>query len=318
MRQSDKLAQLVSFSSLKGFLLLTSPILISFPRNIECNFQGFSWLAQVSAKLRPLWKTAVRFDARSLRFFDGNLCAPFGALLCDAQKSGVSVSWDNISGGVLEVWSKNEFSRSFGGATMNDIFDTTLAYRQFPLNENPKSFAGYVTQELMSKDLPQMSDEMRREFARSIQEIFDNAQMHSQSASGVFGCGQFFPSQERLAFTLTDLGVGFRRTVEQKTGRTFQDKKAIAWAIQVGHSARAEHGGYGLPTLKEFFARNKGRLQIVSGSGFWELNQFGEQLNTLPHAFPGSFVNMEINTSDETYHQSSTELVAESLKTPLF
>lgn len=297
------------------------PIFISFPRNIECNFDGFSWLAKVAHRLRPLWRTSVEFEAQKLRFFDGNLCAPFGALLQDARKNEIEVSWPNVSGNVLEVWSKNEFSRHFGGAAMNDVYDTTLAYRQFPLAENPKSFAAYVTQELMSKQLPQMSDEMRHEFARSIQEIFDNAQTHSQSASGVFGCGQVFPLKDRLAFTLTDLGVGFRQTVEQKTKCQFEDDKAISWATQTGHSARIGHGGYGLPLLKTFFAQNKGRLQIVSGTGFWEMNEGGERSQRMAHAFPGSFVNLEINTSDETFHRSLVErqnaLLAETLKEPL-
>lgn len=293
------------------------PTFIYFPRNVKCNLQGFSWLSQVAAKLQLLWDAKVVLDATNLQFFDSNLCAPLGALLRDAIDNAVSIELRNVKGEVLKVWSKNEFSRHFGGATMNDVYDTTLAYRQFPLDENPKSFAHYVNQELISKDLP-MTEEMRRDFARNIQEIFDNAQSHSQSKRGVFSCGQHFPNRNRLAFTLTDLGVGFRQTVEKRLGISTTDEKAIAWATQTGNSSRLGNGGYGLPLLKEFFARNKGRMQIVSHSGFWELNENSERVQTLQQPFPGSFVNLEINTGDEDHNGTSAQKLAESLNIPLF
>lgn len=292
------------------------PATIFYPRNIESNEAGFNWLAQVAERLRLLWNDRVTFDARHLRFFDANLCAPFGALLREAIDQKIAIELGAVSGPVLEVWSKNGFMQQFGGIIMNDEFRTTLAYRQFPLQANPKDFARYIEHELMNRerDLPQMSPAMRRDFAYSIQEIFDNAQTHSDSTGGIFSCGQLFPAGDRLAFTLTDLGVGFRHNVERRMGKSCSDAAAIEWATQKGHSTRTDDGGYGLSTLRDFFMRNNGQMQIVSQQGLWELHGSAIRKTTLRYPFPGSFVNLEVNTNDDAYHDS----LAASLNEPLF
>ena len=184
---------------------------ILYPRNVESNEAGFNWLASVASILLPLEREAVTFEARHLRFFAANLCAPFGALLQDAGSRGNTIDVGEVRGTVLGIWSKNLFMERFGGVPMNDTFRATLAYRQFSLTQSAREFADYIQHELMSRDrdLPQMSDEMRREFATSIEEIFDNAQPHCNSQSGNFGCDQLFLTPDRLAFTLTDIGVSF-------------------------------------------------------------------------------------------------------------
>ena len=97
-------------------------------------------------------------------------------------------------------------------------------------------------------------------------------------------------------------------------GQKCSDEVAIEWATQPGHTTRAADGGYGLATLREFFTRNCGRMQIVSQQGFWELDGERVRKTRLRHAFPGSFVNLEINTVDQT---SDSDL-ATALKPNLF
>ena len=207
-----------------------NPIQISIPSRVENNEAGFNWLAKVANRLQPLWREQVYFSGRETTFFEGNLCGPLGALLQDAldHENTISIS-DGVSGKVLDVWCKNDFWRHFGGASRNDVFDTTLAYRQFALAHNRKEFAEYVWRELMSKELPEnMAQGARESFARNIAEVFDNAVSHSQSTPGVFGCGQYFPHQGRLMFTLTDLGNGFRWNIERLRNLKFSDEEAIA------------------------------------------------------------------------------------------
>ena len=104
------------------------PVTIRYPRNVSSNEAGFNWLARVAHRLNPLWKDTVIFDAQH-----------FGALLREALDNQIIIELGAVRGPVLEVWSKNNFMRQFGGVTLNDEFRTTLAYRQFPLQQNPKS-----------------------------------------------------------------------------------------------------------------------------------------------------------------------------------
>jgi len=273
--------------------------MILYPRNVKCDEKGFNWLAGVAHQTMPLWHEHIVFDARHLAFFDANLCAPFGAILHDIEKADNTFDLGRVPGPVLKVWSQNDFGPRFGGGRMNDTYSTTLAYRRFALQENRKVFAAYMQRELLSKDLPEMSHETRTAFAESICEIFDNAGAHSQSENGIFSCGQFFPGRENISFTIADTGVGFRRNIEARTQRTWSDESAIEWATQKGHTTRLENGGYGLAFLKDFFTSNGGRLQIVSGHGFWQIHGQRENKIVLRHPFPGSFVNLEINTREE-------------------
>jgi hypothetical protein len=282
------------------------PLQIPIPRRVESNESGFNWLAEVAHRTGSMWLQQIRFVGEKTSFFEGNLCGPLGALLHVAAEEGNTISiGDEVSGKVLEVWSKNDFWQRFDGASMNDVFDTTLAYKQFPLNYDRREFAAYVAQELMSKELPEnMSQVARTRFARCIAEIFDNAQAHSRSKPGIFGCGQYFPHQFRLLFTLTDLGNGFRWNLENRWKIATSDEKASAWAVERGHTTREDGGGgSGLAQLKDFFAQNGGRMQIVSGFGFWEIQGNVAKQSRLKYRFPGSLVNLEINTADTAVYE---------------
>ena len=77
--------------------------------------------------------------------------------------------------------------------------------------------------------------------------------------------------------------------------------EAILWAIARGHTTRAGgQGGSGLTQLREFFASNSGRMQIVSWQGFWEIDGNVEKHSVLRHPFPVNLVNLALNTQDAT------------------
>ncbi len=86
--------------------------------------------------------------------------------------------------------------------------------------------------------------------------------------------------------------------------------QAILWALQEGNTTRkgSVPGGLGLKLLREFVALNQGRIQIVSDRGYWECGSRGETAKRLDHSFPGTVVNLEINTADN----KSYGLISES------
>ena len=57
-------------------------------------------------------------------------------------------------------------------------------------------------------------------------------------------------------------------------------------------------GGLGLKLLREFVRLNEGRIQIVSDRGYWECDTNGENAVRMEQSFPGTVVNLEINTAD--------------------
>lgn len=72
-------------------------------------------------------------------------------------------------------------------------------------------------------------------------------------------------------------------------------------------------GGLGLKLLREFIIMNKGKIQIVSDKGYWELSGGKISTKTFPEPFHGTTVNIEINTSDTSSYCLSSEIQPEDI-----
>lgn len=286
---------------------------ISFPREVRCDARGYRWLSQVASQLRPLKATTIRLDASKLIWFDANLCAPLGAVLTRARLGINSFDWQLPTGKVLEVWMKNGFSIHLDGPALPDAYDTTIAYRRFSLGEE-KAFISYVGSELLTQGrLPLVTEGAKRRLEGYFHEVFNNAVLHSDSAAGVWTCGQMFPHKERLDFTVTDLGLGFGERVRAFVSDERSDLDCIAWAMEPGHTTRSGDipGGLGLKRLRDFIAENAGRLHIVSGDGCWLFDGKRVLATTLPHPFSGTVINLSFNTLDEDIYQDEVRIESE-------
>ncbi len=154
-----------------------------------------------------------------------------------------------------------------------------------------------------------MSPGLLKKFRESIFEIFSNAVLHSSTRLGIFSCGQFFPKQNKLDFTVADLGVGIRQNVSEYMGRDISAAQAIVWATEKNNTTKGGPvpGGLGLKLLGEFIDLNGGCLQIASDAGYWRRSNKSSSSFTFGHSFPGTIVNIEINTADPHSYILSTE-----------
>lgn len=156
-----------------------------------------------------------------------------------------------------------------------------------------------------------MSDGLSRRFKDSILEIFDNAAVHSETGLGIFVCGQYFHKRNKLDFSIADAGIGIRRKVARELGLKMLSHDAIAWALEAGNTTRRGRipGGMGLKIMRKFVEINHGRLQIVSDRGYWEQCQDGCLIRRrMDDSFPGTVVNIEINTADERSYCLPSEI----------
>jgi hypothetical protein len=141
-------------------------------------------------------------------------------------------------------------------------------------------------------------------------EIFSNSAIHSETKMGIFVCGQYYHLQQRLDFTIADLGIGIRKNLIDKIGLKLPAEKAIHWALEGNHTTKRGPipGGLGLKLLRGFIKLNKGRLQVVSDLGFWEQHPDGSyEMFPLTNPFPGTVVNIQINTADQNSYILSSE-----------
>ena len=220
------------------------------------------------------------------------------------------VSLINLKPDLDTILRKNHFLTKFQKTALIDTNQTTVPFKVFKLQAGEQFFE-YLESYMYGKGIPAMSAVLTKRFQQSLFEIFQNAAIHSRSISGIFTCGQFFPQKHRLDFTIADAGVGIRDNIRQYTGNTKMSScAAIKWALTEGNTTKTgnQHGGLGLKLLKDFIRINKGKLQIVSRFGCYEFSASGDSCRKLDHDFPGTCVNIEINTQDTNSYYLKSEL----------
>lgn len=275
---------------------------------IRSNRQGFSRLADLAAKLESYLFDTVEVDFSPCTWFDANMSAPLGVVFAHAIDNLNEIKIGGLRSNVEVILSKNRFLAGFEFSERTDIHGTTIPYRRFSATDD-RYFAAYLNRHLRGKGIPVMSDALSERFKNSILELFINAVMHSESKLGIFACGQFFPQQHRLDFCVADAGIGIRRKIYKELGLKMNSDKAIEWALQEGNTTKTGNvpGGLGLKLIREFIAMNKGRIQIVSDRGYWESSPGGETLTRIDTPFPGTVINIEINTADTVCYRLRAE-----------
>jgi hypothetical protein len=276
-------------------------------QEIRTDFNGFARLTQLAAKTDHCVFQGVKIDMARTSWLDANMCAPFGAILYKAARRSNTITLSGMSPGIETILRKNGFLSNYGREKIPDTHGTTIEYRRFDPKDD-RDFAAYVASRMVGKGIPTMSPALRKKFLESLFEIFSNAATHSETKYGIFACGQFFPQKKRIDFSIADLGIGIRRKIEIEKGLLLSSEKAISWAMEGSNTTRsgAIPGGLGLKLLRQFIELNKGCIQIVSDTGYWQLSKGIVTTNSFPSPFPGTVVNIQIRTDDtQTYILSS-------------
>ncbi len=282
---------------------------------IRSDCSGFDSIADIAVKTKDVWLDSVEFDLSSCSFFEANMAAPLYAVIARLRNELNDVSIDNVPFSVSKILRKNKFLSVFNQPDLTDINQTTLPFKIFKLSAGGQ-FNDYLDTYMKGRGIPTMSDALTKRFRQSLFEIFLNATIHSQSESGIFVCGQFYPQKHRLDFTIADAGVGIRENVRKYTRKAkLNSCKAIEWAMTEGNTTKTgnQPGGLGLKLIKNFIQMNGGKIQVVSRFGYYEFFAGGESIRKMDNDFPGTCINIEINTDDRSSYCLKSELKSEDI-----
>ncbi len=240
-------------------------------------------------------------------FFSANMSAALGALLDLFSANLNDIHFDRISPQIEQILLKNDFLTYYGRQRLHDDHHTTIKFQKLKPTDG-KYFKSYVIEELIGRtELPFMSVGVKEKITEAIYEIFVNAQIHSETKS-IYTCGQFFPNKNKIEFTIVDTGIGFKEKINQRFNSKLNAIQAIEWAVQDTHTTKNVTGGIGLAILKEFITRNKGKMQIVSDTGFYELGMQEEVFKMFQDKFPGTIVNLQFCTDDSNNYSLKSEI----------
>ena len=284
--------------------------MIHYLPTVRSNRQGFESIGALAKATEGLFAERLELNMSRVYSFDSNMAAPLGAILAQVADKFNIVEIVAVPDEVEQVLRKNQFLTNFWYESLDDTNHTTMPFRRMRLIDEGE-FEEYIHWQLSGRGIPEMSEGASRLFKKKVFEVYQNAVTHSESELGVFVCGQFFPQQDRLDFTIADVGIGIRETVR----RYFENPHinslpALKWALKPLNTTKygPHPGGLGLEFLQKFARLNGGKIQIASRFGFYELNYDGESFAKMEADFPGTAVTIGINTADEGVYVLKSEI----------
>ncbi len=267
---------------------------------LHTDFQGFRKISGIYSTALN-YEGALSFDFSKSKPIEANMCAVLGLILevLKQKNKAFSLKLDERSR-INITLSKNGFYNVYcKKKLLDDIFDTSIDYKVF-YREIEKPFAEYVF-DYFKQDKNGLSifgPEVLKYFRRSLLEVASNTRQHSDSNIFIT-CGQLFPNERKLKFTMSDAGIGFAEHIKNNKRIAMCSQKAIRWALTGNNSARPiEHGvsgGFGLKYIRKFIEHNKGELYIISHDGFYQNLRGSEYSQNIQPAFPGTIVSLAIN-----------------------
>jgi len=280
-----------------------------YVEEIRSDYNGFSSVAKLARNANGLCSDIVDLDFSKCDFFDANMVAPLHVVISKIRDKQNKVNICELKRGIEIILKKNQFLRCFNMGVLLDTNQTTLPFKIFN-RQAGEQFNDYLDTYMQGKGIPSMSEALTKRFRQSLFEIFLNADIHSGSKSGIFVCGQFFPKLHHLDFTIADAGVGFLENVRKFTRqKSMNSCDAIKWALTEGNTTKTgnQPGGLGLKLIKDFIRLNKGKFQIMSRLGYYEFSS-NVLFHEMDHDFPGTCVNIEINTQDTNSYRLKSDI----------
>lgn len=279
--------------------------------NINTSFESYQQLINLYNENKDR-----SFDTIDISFqvwFAANLTSALGGVLDKLLGDLNTIHFDNIPSEIQTIMQKNDFLSHYGFQRIVDINNTTISYLKLKPTAG-RFFHEYVVKELLDRpELPTMTSTLKKKIAESIYEIFVNAQLHSES-DYIYTCGQVYPTKHTIEFTITDVGIGFKKRVNDRFKTTLSSIQAIKWSMIDGNSTKQGiSGGIGLAILREFVSINKGKIQIISDDGFYQLDSTGEITKLFSGSFPGTIINMQFKTDDAAFYSLMSEADSDDL-----
>lgn len=279
-----------------------TPHISYIPRKITSAISGYELLLRLHNDLSSSENQKIQISFKYVTWLEANLCAILGAIIEELESRGNEVSLVDCESfhEVSDILSRNGFFRHYKiNLPIVQEHRTPISYRMFKEKE-AVSYNKYIQEELINNpEFPRHSDGLGKKIKENIYELFENARTHGK-CNHIHTCGQFFPTKKKLHITIVDTGDSITDNVQRFLKKNLSPCECIDWAMKLGNTTKKGDipGGLGLGLIFEFINLNKGKIQIVSSNGYWELREGIVTKENLNFSFSGTIANLEFDLSE--------------------
>ncbi|MEM6350830.1 MAG: ATP-binding protein [Cyanobacteria bacterium P01_D01_bin.14] len=252
----------------------------------------------------PLANTNLTLNFNYCEFLGHNGVAFLGGLaqLVKQQGGAVRFEWDSLRGKIYASLKQNGFLYAFG-ENQRPQDGNAIPYRQ-DCQFDHRAIIDYLQYYWLGKGWINITDRLQQAITGQASELYLNAFDHSQSAIGVFSCGQHYPKAGVLQLSVVDFGIGIASSVRAlPQNQSLSTVDALEWALQAGNTTQQQgiSRGLGLHLLQSFIHCNGGSLLIYSNDGCIQVSEKGVQYAPRAVNFAGTLVNITLQCNESVY-----------------
>lgn len=272
-------------------------------KGIYTNVSGLEAIEKFYQQAKHYSNLSVNIGVKQMQWIDGNMSALLGAALYrlhTEQGLTFTISFEDV---------KKQFPILFqNGLISTDAIiverktkSSTIPFKAFWPHDKD-GFIAYVLEELLLHDgMPKFTETAMGKLVDDLAELCCNINLHSGTNAPFFVCGQYYPTEKKVIFTVTDLGQGFLPKINAKTdGAITTAKQAIHWALDGNSSKSDAPGGIHLSKMKEFFLNHDGHMHIASGDAYYSTQATNNTVSpvgfsSIDQQFMGSTIHLVFN-----------------------
>lgn len=277
-----------------------SHAIFRFPERVLTDFEGLQVLCDFYDKASRYRNCTFVLDWETLQYLEANLSSLILAMVHKLRtENNINFFLDySYLKGPMNVFWRNGLAHYIYKKPdkPNDYQQSTIPVKAFRISD-VDSFVGYIEKDLLQhRGVESLQFQDMQRVKDSYLEIFCNVDLHAKTTYPVLACGQFFPKQGELKFTLVDLGVGFLHNIKSFTHTSAKpitkSEDAIKWAIAGNSTKVGAAGGTGLNRIWSYCRKNNGGLHICTDGCYWAFDQ-GKITNwTLKNYFVGTTISL--------------------------
>jgi hypothetical protein len=286
--------------------------IIYIPSKITSQVYGYELLLRFHNDLSSLKNEMIYISFKNVFWFEANLVAILGAIIEDLEERQniVQIIDTDYLKSKNDILFRNGFLPHYG-INSGSLFssNTQIPYKKFKEGE-PHLYNQYIQSELLdNKEFPRHTERLGNEIKRNIYELFENARTHGK-CKNIHTCGQFYPTRKKLHITIVDTGKTIVNNVNDFLNKGMSSSECINWAMETGNTTKVGNtpGGLGLGLIFEFINLNKGKVQIVSSNGYWELREGIISKTDLNFSFDGTIANLEFDLTENKHYSFIDEV----------